>query len=371
MSFLRDFRLFTSCSEVHPNHAFWAGLVALSSLVAKRVHIEMGHFDVYPNLYTVFVAPPGHRKSTAMDFCGKYLEEVKGIPIALDCSTKEALVAALKDCEVAFTTPGGLPFVYTPFTILATELSEFIGPSKDGMVNFLTTIYDKRGDYTVRTLRRGQEVITKPNLVLLGCTTPAWITARMKDNIISDGFARRCIFVFEPNRAPKKAFPEVSPEMREAWDRCILYGQELKKVFGTFKWTPDARKYFESWYYGQNYPTDAMTAGFVENIHMQVLKVAQLIALSESTEMVMTVETLQFAIQMLEQVLLTLPRVFEGVGRNELRGLVGTLFECVRAAGGLLSEKQAITVMFQHGSQHGSPKRSGLWPPRSRACSPS
>lgn len=352
MSFLSDFRLFTSCSEVHPNHAFWAGLVSLSSIIGKRVKIEMGHFDIFPNLYVVFVAPPGYRKSTALDFCGRFLEEVKGIAVSMDCSTKEALVANLKLCECAVTLPDGKPFVSTPFTILATELSEFIGPSKDGMVNFLTTIYDKRGDYTATTLKRGTELITKPNLVLLGCTTPAWITARMKDSVITDGFARRCVFIFENEEGPRIAFPAVTEEMKAAWDRCLAFAQKLKKVAGTFTWTPEARAFFKHWYDTRPSPTDPNTAGFVKNLHMQILKVAQLLALSENPdELVMTKGVLEFAIALLESILKTLPRVFEGVGRNELRGLVGALFDCVRATGGMLSEKQATVVMFAQASQ--------------------
>lgn len=326
-------------------------MVSLSAMVGKKVHVPMGHFDVFANLYVVFVAPPGHRKSTAMDFAGHMLEQVK-VPVSLDCSTKEALVAALKTSTVAVNLPGVPAYAYTPFTILATELSEFIGPSKDGMVNFLTTIYDKRGDYTVSTVKRGQEVIEKPYLVLLGCTTPSWITARMKDDIITGGFARRCIFVYETEEGERKAFPTITDEMRAAWDRCVAHGQKLKKVAGTFQWTPEARQFFKHWYETMPVSKDPMTAGYMRNKHMQLLKVSQLIALSETTEeLVLTTEHLQFGLAMLEQVDANLSKVFEGVGRNELKGLVSTLYECVRAGGGKLSEKAAMTVMFAHGTQ--------------------
>jgi len=331
----------------------WAGLIALSSLVSKRVHLEMGHFDIYTNLYVVFVAPPGGRKSTAMDFTGRFLEEAKGIPIALDCVTKEAIIGAMQTCEMAFTPPqGGLPFVYTPMTILATELSEFIGASKEGMINFLTTLFDKRGDYTYRTIKRGAETIIKPYLTMLGCTTPAWITARLRDDIISGGYSRRAIFVYESEEAARIAFPEVTDEMRLAWDEAMAYAQELKKVFGIFRWEDDAKLYFKNWYDAFVPPTkDPMLLGYFRTKHVQLLKVAQLISLSESTALVLRKDHLEFAMGLLNMVEQNLSRVFEGVGRNELNGMASTLFDLIRAAGGHLAEKKAYVAMFAHGNE--------------------
>lgn len=351
MSFLSNFRLFTSCSEVHPNHAIWAGLVTLSSLAGKRVSIDMGHFEVFTNLYVVFVAPPGHRKSTAMDFAGRFLEECKGIPVGVDCVTKEAIVGAMMSGTTSFVEEGKPPFVYTPLTILATELSEFIGASKDGMINFLTTLFDKRGDYSYQTIKRGVEHITLPYLVLLGCTTPAWITARLRDDVISGGFSRRAIFVYETERARRIAFPTVTDEMRTAWDDALAYAEKIRKVRGKFTWEPAARDFFEQWYTNLVVPRDPMLTGYYESKHVQLLKIAQLISLSDSTDLVLRLDHLQFGLGLLDMVEQNLSRVFEGVGRNELNGLAATMCDLVRSAGGGIPEKKVIGMMFSHGTE--------------------
>lgn len=334
----------------------WAGLVTLSSLIGKRVHLEMGHFDVFANIYIVFVAPPGGRKSTSMDFCGRFLEEAKGVPVSVDCVTKEAIVGTMQRCKTTFIPIDGgqigLPFVYSPLTILADEFSELIGPSREGMISFLTTIYTKRGNYDYETIKRGVQTIENPYLTLLGCTTPAWITARLKDDVISGGFSRRAVFVYESERPERIAFPKVTPEMREAWNTAMAYAQVLKKIHGKFTWDEEARTYYKDWYDNFKPPqSNPMLVGYYETCHMQLLKIAQLISLSESTDLVLRRDHLEFGQGLLTLVEQNLARVFEGVGRNELNGLSATLCDILRAAGGSLSEKKVYTIMFAGGTE--------------------
>lgn len=330
----------------------WAALVTMSSIVGKKVSVDMGHFEVFPNLYVVFVAPPGGRKSTAMDFAGRFLEEMN-VPMTFDCVTKEALAMTMAACETSFVPPNGsVPFVYSPLTILATELSEFLGPSKEGMISFLTTLFDKRGDYKNKTIKRGDETIVKPYLVLLGCTTPAWITARLRDDVISGGFSRRAIFVYETDRPDRIAFPEVTQVHKQAWDEAIVYSKNhLSKAYGKFQWDPEARSFFKHWYDNMVVPKDPYLTGYYESKHVQALKIAQLIALSEDTGLVLRRSHLEFALELLGLVESNLPRVFEGVGRNELNGAAATLHDFVRSAGGMLGEKQCYTLMFAHCSE--------------------
>lgn len=327
----------------------WAALVAMSAVVGKKVHIPMGHFDIYPNLYVVFVAPPGHRKSTALDFTGAFLEQTN-TPVSFDCVTKEKLVGVMAKCETAFSPLNGdLPFVYSPLTILATELSEFIGPSKDGMISFLTTLFDKRGDYKNATIKRGDELIVKPHLVLLGCTTPAWITARLKDDVISGGFSRRAIFVFETDRARRITFPEVLPAQKAAWDAAVDYAKNvLAMAYGTFHWDPTAYALHDKWYQTMEVPKDPYLTGYYETKHVQLLKIAQLISLSESPDLVLRPHHWEFAYELLKMTEENLSRVFEGVGRNELNASASIMVDMIRQAGGYISEKQVYNLMFAH-----------------------
>lgn len=331
-------------------------MVALSSVISRRVHVEQGYFRIYPNLYVVLVGQPGSRKTTAMSTSKSLMREVKDIPFSAESMTKEAIVNLMTKLERSMNPEKAKldgsrgPLVYSPLTICVTELAEFIGPSQEGMTSFLTTVYDQ-DFYDYGSIKRGQELITGPYLVLLGCTTPAWITARLRDDIISGGFSRRAIFALETERTKRVAFPEVTAEMLVSWEAAVNYARKLKTVQGVFKWTPDARAFYTDWYDNMVIPDDPMLAGYYDTKHAQLLKVGMLLSLSESTELVLKREHLVDALARLDFTERNLHRVFEGIGRNELNAMAQKTLDILRHHGGKMTEKALFSRMFQDGTE--------------------
>jgi len=326
MSFLSDYREYAAGSEAHPTYHTFSALVALSSIISRRTWIDMGFFNVYPNLYVILVGPAGNRKTSAMSVAKGLLRELKEkVPFSAECVTKEKLVLDIREQErviEAFTSPvtddvAKKQRIYTPMTVMVTELSEFLGAGGVGMINFLTTIYDQ-DFYDHRTKNKGDVLITGPFLNLLACTTPDWITAYLRTDVISGGFSRRAIFVLETGKSGRIPFPEVTPAMRAAWDRAVAYAKSLAKVAGPFRWDPEAREFFADWYRKLTIPTDAMIVGYYETKHMQLLKVSMLLALSESPELVLRTSHLKAGLTLLQLAEDNLLRVFSGIGRNVL-----------------------------------------------------
>lgn len=326
MSFLSDYREYASGSEAHPTYHTFSALVALSSVISRRTWIDMGFFNVYPNLYVILVGPAGNRKTSAMSVAKGLLRELKGkVPFSAECVTKEKLVLDIRDNEriiEKFSVEVSEEVIkkqriYTPMTVMVTELSEFLGAGGVGMINFLTTIYDQ-DFYDHRTKNKGDVLITGPFLNLLACTTPDWITAYLRTDVISGGFSRRAIFVLETGKSGRIPFPEVTPTMRAAWDKCVAYANSLSRVAGPFKWDPSAREFFSDWYKKLSIPTDPMIVGYYETKHMQLLKVSMLLALSESPDLVLRIPHLQSGLALLQLAEDNLLRVFSGIGRNVL-----------------------------------------------------
>lgn len=323
-------------------------------MVGKRVWCDMGAFTIYPNLYVVYVAPPGGRKSTAMSFIVNMVKQTKASPLGFDCVTKELLVGAMRKNEVSFAHTGGAPKVYTPLLLAATELSELIGASKEGMINFLTTIYDYNGEYTAGTIKRGEEKINDPCLVLVGCCTPAWVTARLRDDVISGGFSRRAIWVYELDRPQRVTFPEVAPVHQAAWDWCVEhYNTNLKNVYGGFTWTPDSKRFMDSWYQTYEVPDLDSTRGYYESKQIQVLKVAMLDALGThcvGQPLILDVRNIENALALLAQIEVNLPKVFQGVGGNKLNALAAKAYELVTRFNGMMLEVKLTTLLFSEGN---------------------
>lgn len=321
MSFIPNYLEYAKGSEAHPTYHTFSALVALSSIISRRVWIDMGFFNVYPNLYVILVGPAGNRKTSAMSVAKGMIRELKkDVPFSAECVTKEKLIIDIRDQErVVPEMPKEFEKqkIYSPMTIMVTELSEFLGAGGVGMINFLTTIYDQ-DFYDHRTKNKGDVLITGPFLNLLACTTPDWITTYLRTDVISGGFSRRAIFVLETGKSGRIPFPEVTPAMRQAWDVCMAYARTLLRVKGAFKWDPEARKFFEDWYRALDIPKDPMVTGYYETKHIQLLKVSMLLALSESTNLVLRLEHLKAGLALLGMVEENLARVFSGIGRNVL-----------------------------------------------------
>jgi len=320
MSFLSDYRDYCSGSEAHPTYHIFSGLVALSSIVSRKVWIEQGYFKVFPNLYVILVGPPGNRKTSAMSIAKALIRELKVVPFSAECVTKEKLVLDIYDQERAIQNirqEWEAQRVYSPMTVMVTELSEFLGAGSIGMINFLTTIYDQ-DVYEHRTKNKGEVTVVGPYLNLLACTTPDWITTYLRSDVISGGFSRRAIFVLETGKSGRIPFPEVTPAAKRAWDRTIEYSKRLLSVHGPMIWEPTAKQFYASWYKDLQMPAEETVVGYYETKHMQLLKIAMLLSLSESTELVLRTSHLEAGLALLQLAEENLSRVFAGIGRNDL-----------------------------------------------------
>lgn len=347
MSFLSDYTLVTQKNESPASYHLFSSLVAISGLISGKVWLDLGLFKIRPNLYVILTGPPGVKKTTAMSVTKRLLREVghENVPLAAECQTKEALTQELASYQrVCQLTDGMVPrhfspidearskFLYSPITICVTEFSQFVGVSNAGhMLDFLTTIYDEEA-YTNSTKGKGKDIIPMPYVSFLACTVPDWITARLKDDVISGGFSRRAIFVYETHSDIRIPIPEVTPEMEEAWIRVVQKAKHITKLKGPFEWGPGAKEFYCDWYTSLKRPADPLLDGWFNSVQIQMLKIAMLLAASEWIEgqHYITIQDMQDSIALLKEVEQNIPKVFKGVGRNELFGIGNKIVEMIQ-----------------------------------------
>ena len=349
-SFLRDYEEVTQNNEVPRTFHLYSSLVALSGLMGGSIWLDLGLFKIRPNLYVVLTGTPGVKKTTAMSVTKRLLREMKGaVPLAAECLTKEALTL---DMGANTKVVEGLPkntvpdqfapldeaktrFMVTPMTVCVTELSQFVGSggSAGHMLDFLTTVYDEE-TYENKTKGKGTDTLPMPYLTLLACTVPDWITARLKDDVITGGFSRRTIFVYEHATNLRVPRPEVTREMEAAWLRLVAKARKLLTLKGPVLWGPEAMTFYDNWYMNLKRPEDPLLEGWYNSVHVQMLKIGMLIAASEweSGPLVLNVNDMKMSIELLELVEQNIPKVFKGVGRNELFAISNKVVEMLTFA---------------------------------------
>lgn len=344
MSFLKDYAICSQNNEAPPTYHLYASLVALASIVSGKVWLDLGLFSIRPNLYVILTGPPGVKKTTAMAITKRLLRELGGgVPLSAEAETKEALTLAMAaKSRVCQLTPGVVPknfgpldedrskFLFSPMTVCVTEFSQFVGTSSAShMLDFLTTIYDEES-YTNSTKGKGTDKIPMPYLNLLGCTVPDWITARLKEDVITGGFSRRAIFVYETSTGLRIPIPTVSAEMESAWTRLVDTSRKLLAIKGPYQWGENAKDFYCDWYTNLKKPDDPLLEGWYNSIHIQMLKISMLISASEwdfQSQHTIEIPHMQMSMELLTIIESNIPKVFKGVGRNELFGISNKIVE--------------------------------------------
>lgn len=348
MSIIKDYLFFNEGNEAPRNYHTWVFLSVMSTLVGRKVWINRapeGHKAysmLFCNLYGCLVGSQGARKTTAKDVGYDLLREVgPDVPVSAESMSKEAITQFMaQDPQMrTFTDKNGVITEYRPMAFFVTELKNFLSINPVSMIDFLTTIYDRKF-YDVITKNKGTDTIVNPYVVFLACETPEWIINRLKESIISGGFSRRCVYVYELERERRITFPGYNAEQEAALVRVKLHLKALRKVVGEFKWDPEARKFYDHWYQTLKMPDDPLMKGYYESKHDQVLKIAMLLALSEDlVNLILKVDHIKAALIFLDSIEPNMAKLSAGAGRNELAHPTVKLLEKLEQAGGLLPEK--------------------------------
>jgi hypothetical protein len=279
-------------------------------------------------LYILFIAKAGRaRKSTTANYSEELLDVLDHITKSPELITKESLLSTLVKAEDA------------SMAILAPEFGEFMVKSGPEMYGFLTNMYDGKKKITASTLSRGVEFAERPCVNLLGATTPEWVAENMPASVIGGGFASRVIFIFEERVRRRQLYYEsLNYEALENIRLNLVSDLDhiARNVNGEFSLTPEAKDFMEKWYHDNaDAPTDADAnlAGYFERKPAHIHKVAMLVHIAYSDDLVLSLSDFKEAIKLLEQIEVKLPDTFQAIGRNPYTLDLKNMVEWIKAKG--------------------------------------
>lgn len=301
-------------SEAPESFILWTGLFTLAAGVRRQVRIPkklFGSWEASPNLYVIFVAPPGRaRKSTTTDYAEDILDGIPRISKAPTIVTQASLLNRLVESSDSS--------VY----ILSREFGSFIKKSGMEMFEFLTDIFDGRKTIEASTISRGIEFAERPCVNLLAATTPRWISENMPESVIGGGFASRVIFVFEERVRRRQLYYEgLDQDWLDKLQSNLI--DDLKHIItnctGDFELEDDAKSFMEAWYNenAENQHENYRLHGYFERKPAHIHKLAMLLHLSYSDELIITLDDFKEAIRLLELLEIKLPKAFQSIGKNE------------------------------------------------------
>lgn len=350
MSFLSTYAQFSAETEIPKSYTLFTGLGVLSALAGGRVWVDMGSYITSPQLYVCLVGPPGNLKSSALDVGECLMRELGTVKMSSDSLSYRALIEEIKENEHEVDFDGAKR-VIAPLTCCLTELSNFLLNGGPQTIDICTTIYGKRV-YKYKTQWKGTVEIAGPYLTIISCATPAWITNCLKGDVISGGFSRRVLWVYETEGVEANPFQERTLNQGEIWKTLLGMAREISKMKGAIKWSSEGRDCYIAWTKrrmeeGKELMIDQAASYYLRTKHVQVQKLAMLLAMSNFSGLTITEHHINGALSLLSLIENSLPIVFAGVGKNPNNAHAVELMEFMGRMGGTLETPKVAQFLFR------------------------
>ena len=338
---LRNFVALTKDTEIPDMFALWCGVGAISVALGRRVRIDMGLYDVFPNLFIVLVAGSGRcRKSTAIGVASKLVSKLVPRPNLISQKiTPEALIEALgrtKEGKVRETCEG---------FVVVDELSNFLNRRtyEMGLAGLLITLYDCVETFRYHTKSRGVEEIKNSCLGMLAGSTIEWIKEAVPVDAVGAGLTSRIVFVYEKRPKEPRAWTEETEEA-VGLKKELAYGLvRISKLRGTMRLTPGAREVYEEeyirFYKTSPFFENRLLSGYASRRHTHMLKLGMVFSAGEGDSMEVEDRHLEGAIDMLKESESRMDEVLSLITSTEVGGMITSVGSMIRSAGSITRVK--------------------------------
>lgn len=255
--------------SVPPEFPACAALGAVCASIQKNIHLHNGKYINYPQLWLMFVAPPGVGKSEPLNLAFRKLSEIdktsyENYILAMenwkaDCisarkeKTLEPEKPVYKQLLINDFTPESL--FYTMFqnkssvTLFRDELSgwfsDFGRYNKSGEVAHYLSMFNN-ADFKINRKTQEPLLIHKPYFSVVGSIQPVVLTGVLKNqSLIENGFASRFLFAYPKSVSkPYYSDKQVDPEIIRRYDELIGHLHSLPLIDESVMLSNEAKRLF-------------------------------------------------------------------------------------------------------------------------------
>jgi len=286
---------------------YWSGLSVISAIVKDRVWlVEGAAWKCYPNIYVILYADSGVGKGPPIALAHKLVANVNNTKIISGRSSIQGILTKLQRNE---SRPGGSISKTCSGFIVASEFSSALVKDPAAM-DILTDLFDRKwraGDWE-SLLKQEQFKLNDPVISLLAGINNAHFDVLLDNKDVFGGFIGRCFII---NESQGEKLNPLIDDLKHPPDTDYL-SEYLKKLtvlsgpFQTLQGT-DAGELYKEWY--NKFYTDVREqkvddrTGTIRRTRDSIKKVAMLLSLAESPDMVITVPHMEEAIVVCEKLI--------------------------------------------------------------------
>lgn len=333
-NFIDSYLHYTRALESPTSYHTWCAISVISACLRRKTWINMGHFNIYPNMYIVLVGPPGKcKKSVAINASMELIEDYNEIKISADSITREALIQDIKKSEtqiqVDINNEQRIQF-HSSVTIVSKELSVFLGEQNQGLLSLLTDLYDCPNKWEYKTKNKGIDTCYGIWLSLLGASTPTWLVGSISTAAIGGGFTSRVIFIVEDKERHKNPFPFLTKEDLVLREELKSDLEKISIISGEMTLSSEAFHFVEDWYRNNEHGNmDSRFAGYYERKQLHLLKVAQVLSASESSKRIIEINHVKGALALLDKAEVKMKGAFGAAGRSTVAADIDEILQTI------------------------------------------
>jgi len=260
----------------------WAAYSAISSVLRDNCFRRKKNGVIYPNIYTLFVAPSsGHRKNGPIDLAEALVRKVGNTKTISGRGSIQAIMDEIARGET--TRNGSLAQKPGAAGFFATELSAGI-VSDPVAIQVLTDVYDYKSNPYKSMLRTGPNyTINKIVFSMLAATNMEISKDFLTTVAVRGGLIART-FIIAPNEF-RKAFSELDDEPSkdgnnlDIYETCLPFLKEIANMKGEFQANDCAKDEYRKWYTGwrNSYPNRQDPTGIIGRIHTSIIKLSMIL----------------------------------------------------------------------------------------------
>lgn len=293
----------------------WAAITCIAGALERKVWAVSQRRPVYPNIYTILVAPPGIGKSQISSVVEKMWRSLPDHHVAPTSMSRAAMADALNNAERIIQRPRETPATvkFNSLKILSNELGTLL-PSYDTefMAN-LTDIYDGSPyDESKRSLKE-PILIQHPQLNMLAGTTPSHLNSFLPAGAWDQGFLSRAFLVYSGLKIRSKLFGH-SEEVEE-YPELLADLKQMAALYGSVEWSREAIEAIEAWHLGGNLPEPdhPKLKNYNTRRTIHALKLSIIFSVSRSNSLKVELEDYQRAMDALHEMEEYIPDIFKAM----------------------------------------------------------
>jgi hypothetical protein len=235
--------------------------------------------------------------------------------------------------------------------LVSTEFSVMLGAdsTQNGMLALLTDLYDSPERWSYKTMARGVEEIHNVFLSILAATTPDWLGNSIPADAIGGGFTSRILFCAQTQKRHDNPRPKLTQKEADLEKRLVEDLTRISEIKGEVVLTDAAEKFYDEWYRNRNRREieDERFWGYLERKPDHLLKIAIIIAVSFSDDLVVDEIHFKMGLEMLNRLEQRMSDAFIGVGKASGKDIV-RIVKQIEEAGGRLDYTELMRKNYRH-----------------------